>query len=443
MKKNELLEILQDWNFWKKELDTGKEREVYLEKCLRFLHTNIVTAIIGVRRAGKSYIMRQTIKKLIEEGTERKNILMVNFEDNRFVEFYPKLLDEIFETYLEFLKPCKKPFVFLDEVHNVPKWERWVRTTQELGKAKIIVSGSSSKLMAGELATVLTGRHLDVFVFPLSFEEFLYFNDLEIKDELDLIAKRIEIKRIFNEYFEFGGFPEVVLSSDKKQLSLTYFDDILTKDIEKRYRLKKSEKLRALARFYLTNISNTITFNSLKKSLDTTTNTIEKFSSYLEEAGMIFFVKRFSFKVKEQEKSARKVYSVDVGLANAIGFKFSSDIGKIAENLVAIELKRKETLDPNMEIYYWKNPRHEEVDFIVKEGLKVKQLIQVCWNINEYKTKEREIRALLKASKELECNNLLLITEDCDAEEEIKVKDKSYKVVFLSLWKWLLENHRT
>jgi predicted AAA+ superfamily ATPase len=442
MEKSELLEILQDWNFWKKELDAGKERKAYLEKCLRFLKTNVVTSIIGVRRAGKSYIMRQTIKKLIEKGTEREDILMVNFEDKRFVEFYPKLLDEIYETYLEFLKPCKNPFVFLDEIHNVPKWERWVRTMQELGKAKIIVSGSSSKLLAGELATVLTGRHLDVFVFPLSFEEFLYFKNLEITDELDEIAKKIEIKRFLNEYLEFGGFPEVVLSNEKKQLLLTYFDDILTKDIERRYKLKKSEKLRALARFYFTNISNSITFNSLKTSLDTTTNTIEKFSSYLEEAGMIFFVKRFSFKVKEQEKSARKVYSIDVGLANAIGFKFSSNLGKIAENLVAIELKRKETLDPNMELYYWKNPRHEEVDFLVKEGLKVKQLIQVCWNINEYRTKEREIKALLKASKELNCKNLLVITEDCDAEEEIEVKDESYKVKFLSLWKWLLENRR-
>ncbi|HJH26789.1 MAG TPA: ATPase [Methanophagales archaeon] len=441
MNKRELLEILHDWNFWKNELDTGKERKAYLEKCLRFLKTNVVTAIIGVRRAGKSYIMRQTIKELIEKGTERKDTLMINFEDKRFAEFYPELLDEIYETYLEFLKPGKKPFVFLDKIHNVPKWERWVRTSQELGKAKIIISGSSSKLLAGELATVLTGRHLDVFVFPLSFAEFLYFNNLEITDELDRIAKKIEIKRFFGEYFEFGGFPEVVLSGDKKQLLLTYFDDVLTKDIERRYKLKKGEKLRALARFYLTNISNPITFNSLKTLLGTTTNTIENFSSYLEEAGMIFFVKRFSFKVKEQEKSARKVYSIDVGLANAVGFKFSSGFGKIAENLVAIELKRRETTDPNVELYYWKNPRHEEVDFLIKEGLKVKQLIQVCWNINEYKTKEREIRALLKASKEVKCENLLVITEDYEAEEEIKIKDKfSCKVEFLPLWKWLLEN---
>jgi len=169
MDKKELIEILQEWNFWKKELDTGKERELYLEKCLRFLNVNVVVSIIGIRRSGKSYIMRQTIKKLIKKGTESKNILMVNFEDRRFAEFYPKFLDEIYETYIEFLKPDKEQFIFLDEIHNVPKWEKWVRTMHELGKGKIIISGSSSSLLTGELASILTGRHLDVFIFPLSF----------------------------------------------------------------------------------------------------------------------------------------------------------------------------------------------------------------------------------------------------------------------------------
>ena len=432
MDKNEILEILQEWNFWKKELDAGKERKPYLEKCLRLLKVNIVIAIIGIRRSGKSYIMRQTIKKLIWEGTESKNILMVNFEDKRFTEFYPRFLDEIYETYLEFLKPGKKQFIFLDEIHNVPKWEKWVRTMHELGKAKIIISGSSSKLLRGELAGVLTGRHLDVLVFPLSFREFLYFQNLKIEDELDLIAKKIEIKRALNEYIEFGGFPEVVLSNEKKQLLLTYFDDILTKDIERRYKLKESEKLRALARFYLTNISNTITFNSIKKFLETTTNTIEKFSSYLEEVNMLFFVKRFSFKLKEQEKAARKVYAADVGLSNAVGFRFSSNLGKIAENIVAVELKREEVLK-NTEIYYWQDIQKREVDFVVKMGQKIKQLIQVCWNINEYKTKEREVKALLKACKELKCRNMLVITEDKEGEEKVDNK----KIKYIPLWKYL------
>jgi len=445
MDKRELLEILHDWNFWKKELDTGKERRAYVEKCLRFLETNVVAAIIGVRRAGKSYLMRQVTKKLIENGVKRENILMVNFEDGRFAAFYPKLLDEIYETYLEFLnpEPEEKPFIFLDEIHLVPKWERWVRTQQELGKAKIVISCSSSKLLAGELATVLTGRHLDIFVFPLSFEEFLYFKfkGLEIKDELDLVSKKIEIRRAFNEYFEFGGFPEVVLSNEKKQLLLTYFDDVLTKDIEKRYMLKKGEKLRALARFYLTNISSPITFNSLKKSLDTTTNTIEKYSSYLEEAGMIFFVKRFSFKVKEQEKAARKIYAIDAGLANAMGFKFSANLGRVAENLVAIELMKRSKLNPNMELYYWRDATGKEVDFIVKEGLEVKQLIQVCWDVGDAGTKKRELKGLLKAMDEFKLKQGLIVTGDYEGEE--KKDDKTIKFIPLCSWLAIASNKET
>ncbi|SRR3989338_3428080 len=434
MRKDEIMEILQDWNFWKKELDTGRYRPDYIDKCRNFLKTNVIIAIIGVRRSGKSYIMRQLMNK-ISENTEKKNILMINFEDRRFAEFYSKILDEIYDAYLEFLKPDKNVFVFLDEIHNVPKWEKWVRTMHELGKAKIIISGSSSKLLSGELSSVLTGRHLDVHVIPLSFKEFLQFKNIEVKDKLDTISKRLEIKRALNEYMEFGGFPEVVLGSEKKQLLLTYFDDILTKDIERRYKLKKSDILRSLAKFYLTNTSGTITFNSLKKSLDTTTNTIEKFSSYLEESNILFFVKRFSFKVKEQEKAARKVYAIDVGLSNAVGFKFISNFGRIMENIVAIELKKAESLNPNMGIFYWQNQQQYEVDFVVKEGLKVKKLIQACWDISGYKTKEREIRALTKAGEELKCKNLIVITEDYEAEETINGK----KIKFIPLWKWLLD----
>jgi len=439
MRRDELLEIMQDWNFWRDGLDCGRERREYLEKVLRYLDVNVIVAIIGIRRSGKSYIMRQVIKKLIEKE-DRKNILMVNFEDRRFVELYPGLLDEIYETYLEVLEPEGVPYVLLDEVHNVPGWERWVRTMHELGKAKVIVSGSSSKLLSGDLATVLTGRHLDVFVFPLGFREFLDFKGVKIRDRLELVSRKTEIKRALAEYAEFGGFPEVVLSREKKQLLLTYFDDILTKDIERRYNLKRGDKLRALAKFYLTNISRTITFNSLRKTLGTTTNTIEKFSSYLEEVNMVFFVKRFSFKVKEQEKAARKVYCTDVGLANAVGFRFSSNLGRIAENMVAVELKRRETLDPNMEFYYWQDARKKEVDFVIKDGLKVRQLIQVCYDVEDFGTKERELRALLKASRELRCDDLLVITWDYEDDEEVSWRGTERKVRFVPLWKWLLED---
>ena len=380
MDKNQIIEVLEDWNFWKKNLDSGIEREEYLQLAKRLIKPNVILSLIGVRRSGKSYLMRQLAKELIKKGAEKKVILIINFEDSRFTECNLELLDKIYETYLEMLDPKSRPYIFLDEIHKVDKWEKWVRTIHELNKAKIIVSGSSSELMSGELATVLTGRHLDIIVFPLGLKEFLCFKGLEIKDKLDMVSKRLEIKKNFREYLEFGGFPEIVLNEDKKLLLLTYFDDILTEDIEKRYKVREGEKLRSLAKFYLTNISNLITFNSLKKYLELSTDTIEKFSSYFEKTNLLFFIKSFTFKVKEQEKSPRKVYVTDVGLSNAIGFKFSSDIGKIYENVVAIELKKKIALNPNMEVYYWKNVRHEEVDFVVKEKRKIVQLIPTLFD---------------------------------------------------------------
>ena len=435
MDTNQISEILEDWNLWKKELESGLDRKDYLELASRYLKPNVVVSLIGVRRSGKSYLMRQLAKHLINGGIDKNRILIINFEDKRFTEFKPMLLDQIYEVYLELLRPKNKPFIFLDEIHKIPGWEKWAGTMHELDKAKIIVSGSSSKLMSGELATILTGRHLDINVFPLRLREFLGFKGLIIKDKLDLIAKKIEIKGLFKEYLEFGGFPEVSLNKEKKPLLLTYFDDILTKDIEKRYKVRETEKLRSLAKFYLTNISSLITFNSLKKYLDLSTDTIEKFSSYFEETNLLFFIKSFSFKIREQDKSPKKVYAIDTGLSNAIGFKFSPDIGHIAENIVALELNKEASQNLNTKIYYWKNIQKEEVDFVLKEGIKIKQLIQVCWGINEYHAKQREIKALLKASKALRCSNLLIITEDNEGEEIVGGK----KIKYIPLWKWLMQ----
>jgi len=344
------------------------------------------------------------------------------------------MLQEIYETYLEFLSPSAKPYIFLDEVHNVPGWERWVRTVHELGKAKVVVSGSSSKLLSGELATVLTGRHLDLYVYPLDFNEFLNFRNVSIKDRLDIVSKKTKIKKLFKEYMRWGGFPEAVLSENRKLLLLTYFDDILTKDIEKRYEIKKRSLLRALAGFYLTNIARPVTFNSIRKFLNTSTVTVGKFSSYLEEANLIFFVKRFSYSVKEQEKSPRKVYAVDAGLANSIGFKFSENSGRLIENLVAIELKRRRNLNPDLEIYYWKH-NNKEVDFVVKEGIRVKNLLQVCWDIEEFEVSKREVNPLIEAMDKFKLKKGTVITEDYEAEEKIKNRIIEY----IPMWKWLCE----
>ncbi len=431
MRKDEILEILSDWNFWAKEIDIGIEREEYVKKLINLItKTNQIVCIAGVRRGGKSMLIRQIARGL----GDSVNNLIVNFEDERFLERNLKLLIDIYNTYLEKLKPEKKPFIFLDEVQDIPRWERFVRGMHERREANIMISGSSSKLLSAELATLLTGRHIIFFVYPLSFKEFLKFKNLSINSEFEILAKRIEIKRLLTEYLEFGGFPEVSLSSNKKRILTSYFETIITRDIVDRFEIREKDKLKIIAKYYLTNISSPITFNRISKFLSLPLTTVERFSDYLETANMIFFIKKFSYSSKEQEKSARKIYSIDTGISNAIGFRFIEKLGKIIENIVAIELKRRQSFNPSLEIYYWKDYQQREVDFVVKEGLKIKQLIQVCSDISNIETKERETKPLLKAMDEFKLKEGLIITEDIDSEE--KIKDK--KIIYKPVWKWLL-----
>ena len=437
MSKNEIVKILEDWNFWAKDLNTGVPRELYLDELDKIMPSEQIKVITGARRSGKSYLMRQMAKRLMDEkGVNKSNILIVNFEDPRFSGLSTKLLQYIFDVYLEHQMPQGKIYVFLDEVQEIPQWEKWVRTVQELGKANIVVSGSNAKLLSGELATVLTGRHLDTTVLPLSFRELLSFKELEIKNSADLIRNDIKLKSLLGEFTRFGSFPLVVLGEGKEKILLSYYDDVVSKDLIKRYKIRKTEEIKILIKFYLSNISSPVTFSSSGKFLRMSAQSIERFSSYLEASYLLFFLKRFSFKVKEQEKSPRKVYAVDTGLANIIGFQFSGNLGKLAENLVFLELKRKTYFDQFMEIYYWKSLAQEEVDFVVKEGAKIKELIQVCWDLQNINTKKRETKALLKAMNEFKLKKGLIITEDYEGEEDYGEK----KIQYVTLRKWLLEN---
>lgn len=435
MDKNEIKRILEDWNFWNNDLSVGVNRTLYLNVLEKTLPSEQVKVIIGARRSGKSYIMRQLAKHLQELGVSKNNILIVNFEDPRFTGLDTKLIQLIFDTYLEYQKPQGNAvYVFLDEIQEVPGWEKWVRTMQELKKANIIVSGSNAKLLSSELATVLTGRHLDTTVLPLSFVEFLEFNNIKVKNEAELIRNNIETKRFLGEFLKFGSFPLVIFSQEKEKILLSYYDDVINKDLVKRYKIRKAEEIKSLIKFYLSNISSPITFNSSGKFLKMSTQSVERFSNYLEASYLVFFLKRFSFKVKEQEKSPRKVYAVDAGLANTIGFRFSGNFGKLAENVVFLELKRRSYFNSRMEIYYWKSLAQEEVDFVVKEDTEVKELIQVCWNVGDMNTKKRETKALLKAMDEFKLKKGLIITEDFEGEEDYDGK----KVQYVSLRRWLL-----
>ncbi len=298
MEKDEILGILNAWNFWKQNANAGIERKHYQRKITSLINEPTIDVVIetGIRRAGKSFIAKQTAKKLIEDGIPKEDILVINLEDERLINRdYPTLL-EIYKTYRENINPKGKSFIIIDEAQEVDGWERFVRGLVEKGEAKFIITGSSSKLLDSEYATLLSGRHVVVYVHPLNFIEYVNF------------TKRI---KGIEEYVELGGFPAVVLSKSKEELVKSYFDTIILKDVISRFKIKNQDELVRLAKFYITSIGSKITFNSISKFLKLPVKTVYNFSIYLDKAYLIFFVKRFSFSIKAQDNSPKKVYTID------------------------------------------------------------------------------------------------------------------------------------
>lgn len=434
MDKTQVISVLNDWNFWNNSPKTGVARPLYLDRLRTALTTQQVIVITGPRRSGKSVIMRQMIQDLMKRGVPAKNCMMINFEDPRLGRLDVSILQTNYVTYLEYLNPTDTPYIFLDEIQEVDGWEKWVRTLHELGKARLIISGSNAKLLSRELSTLLTGRHVDVTIFPLSFREYLNFKNMNPDESLQSTDRTITLSRLMRDYLDYGGFPEVVLSDEKKQILLGYYDDIVTKDLIRRFKIRKSEQMKNLARYFLSNVASTMTFNSCAKFLDLSVDTVEKFSGYLQDAYLFFLTRRYSHKFKEQEKSPRKLYCIDNGLSNAVGFSVSPNVGRLLEQIVFQELTRRQLNQSDAQIFYWKDTDQKETDFVVKEGPKVTQLIQVCADPSDPRTKKRELRALLKAMDEFELAEGTIVTMDYGGTET----EEDKRITYTPLQKWLL-----
>ena len=415
-----LQEIKEIITLQKREIET-KLKEKYIERNQDLkLDNDLIKVIVGPRRAGKSFFAIHFLNKKGKFG-------YVNFDDEKLTEVdnYDEIITAMNSIY------DNPKFVLFDEIQNLPKWELFANRLQRQGYM-LIITGSNSNLLSKELATHLTGRHLLTNIFPFSFKEYLKFEGKELTNT--------EIKERLSKYMFNGGYPEILSKKVelKEYLSLL-FGSILYKDIIKRYKIRNPQQIEDLATYLISNIANEYSYNSLAKiGKIKSSHTIEKYLSYLEESFVLFSLSRFSYKVKEQLSSNKKVYCIDNGFIQAKSFKASPDLGKLYENLVASKLKKQE-VDEKLRFYYWKNQQQEEVDFVIKEGLKVKQLIQVCFNIKDLQTKNREIRAIIKAGKELKCNNLLIITEDTDKEEKVEWFGNKAVIKFIPLWKWLLE----
>lgn len=437
--KEKLRTIIEE--YWRKELPKTKERKTKLKT-----ETDHINDIIGPRRAGKTYLMYLNIQKLQKNGTKKEATIYINFENRKLLplttEYFNDLIEIIYAKKL--LKKHKKIHIFLDEVQRINEWEKYVRSIYDefKGKIKIYISGSTSKLTESELSHLLTGRHLTTNTYPLSFIEYLSFKEstTDIKRAHLTEEEKSIIKESLREYIEFGGFPETTLQrSNREEIIQTLFIDIINRDILPKAK-RRGDIIEDLAYILCSNSGKLISFTKIKNMLESTGNkvsvpTIEKYFKIMKEAFLFFDIKIFSYKAKDQLQYPRKIYSIDTGFTNFTGIKFSKDKGRMMENTVAIELQRIKQKNTNTEIFYWKDQTGKEVDFVYKEGLKIKQLIQVTYASDKGEIKKREKKGLLKASKELRCNNLLTITWDYSGEETIKDK----KIVYIPLWKWLIE----
>lgn len=399
-----------------------------------------VEDILGVRRCGKTYFMYQLVYSLIESGIPKTNIVYINLDDDRLLPLNGDELRMLVDTYKEFyeISDKHKLYLFLDEIQNMPDWEKWIKSTYDRERnIKIIISGSNASLLSGDLSTLLTGRHLTTRMFPFSFAEFLEVHDIKTNlKTLQYSKKNIEIKKRFNEYMEKGGFPEVILypSIKHRELLQSYFDDIIHKDIISRYNLRNPHTLKQLSIFCISNIAKQYTFNSFKKIfadyMALSTDAIIDYLSYLDDAFLLFSLKHYDYSIKKQIKKPKKLYCIDTGMVNAVSFRFSENIGQLYENLVFLQLLRS-----NCEMYYWQDEKGLEVDFVIKQGLKVNRMIQVCSDISDAQTRNREIKGLVSGLVYFDMPKGIIITSDLFAEETVDEK----QIKFVPLWYWLLE----
>ncbi|MBI5194281.1 MAG: ATP-binding protein [Nitrospirae bacterium] len=430
MDKNNLKELIIEHKskFLAKEGLIKRDIQETLE---RFLKQKELVLMTGVRRSGKSSLMRLVCDDIIKKfDVPLSNVLYLNFEDERFLDFTIKDFETLYETFIEIENPAGKKYFFLDEIQNINGWEKWVNRLYEFENIKLFITGSNAALLRSEISSALTGRNRQIIVWPFSFKEFLAFKGYLInKKSFHIREERAEIKRIFSEYFESGGFPEVVKINDTSLLE-QYFRDIIYRDVIARYSIRNIREIKELTLFLASNIGTVQSYKKLSDLIGVkSVNTVKNYLDALSDVFLFFFIDLFAYSIKQQIYNPSKIFCIDTALCNSISFKFSQNLGHLYENVVFLELMRR-----NKEIFYWKSPKGREVDFIVKKGLKIETAIQVTVSLSDKRVKDREINALVDASAELKPSQLIILTEDEEGTETTANKE----IRILPIWKWVL-----
>ncbi len=409
----------------KKDLVEKINRETIVQrdgitKCKKYIsHPNLLL-ISGPRRAGKSFFSHLLFSKA--------NYVFLNFDDERLIELKTEHLNLVLQCFYE-LQPHFDSIVF-DEIQNIKGWELFINRLRE--KYKVIITGSNANLLSKELSTHLTGRYVDFELYPLSFAEFIDFNSMQLTEASIYSTKaKSEIYALFDQYLNYGGIFDYYKFG--KEFLRNLFSSIITKDVVVRYKIKYHIALEELALLLVNNFASKISINRLTNHLKLKDfHTTQNYIKYLENTFLIFNISKFSYKLKSQLSSFKKVYVIDNGIINALTFSFSQNRGRYLENIIAIELKRRGFLE-DFEIYYWDN-YYVECDFIIKKNLKIVAAYQVCWELN-MNNKKREVDGLVKALKEFDLKEGVILT----ANTEDIIEEAGYTIKITPVWRFLIE----
>ena len=374
------------------------------------LASPLIKLITGPRRVGKSVFALLML--------QRKQFAYLNFDDNLLLEKWDEqlvmqLLDDVYPDY---------EYLLLDEVQNLPDWDLWVNKLYRRGK-NLIITGSNARMLSSEMATVLTGRYLQIEMLPFSLNETMRWKNTNRTARAGETADVL----IYDDYMRNGGYPETILARriTKSYLS-TLFDSILLKDVSKRHNVRNTTDLYNLATYLLSNFCNPVSANDLAADLGmSSVTTTKKFCDYLAEPYLFFFLPRFNNKMKLMNKAPNKVYVVDNGFVQSVAFNLSENLGRLLENQVFIDLMRR-GYTPGQTLFYYRTRNDKEIDYVTRKGAKIEQLIQVCYDMTAEKTRKRELEALVEASAELGCDNLLVVTNS--QEEDIEWMNKKIAI---------------
>jgi len=382
---------------------------------------DLIKVVIGPRRGGKSHF---SIRNLNALG----NFAYVNFDDSTLAKVtnYEELLVVLRGVYGDTL------YYLFDEIQNVPLWENLVGSLQRRGM-RVIITGSNSKLLSKELATKLTGRFTQVIIFPFSFSEYLNARGLKIES-----MTTVSIQAALDEYLVDGGMPEIALGNvNKIGYSRELFDAILYKDIRVRFDIRKPKLLEDFTYHLISNVGQEFSYQKSARRLGCGADVLVSYFSYLEEAFLFFSIPRWSDKASAQVIYNKKAYCIDNGFITAKSFHVLGNEDVLFENIVAIVLHKQE-IQGKTRVFFWRNSAGWEVDFVVKQGTRVVHLIQVAIDVTDSTTRERESRALIKASEALECDDLVIINRDVESTEACTWQGVTKDIRFVCLWRWLL-----